>query len=1586
MSNLLKKGLAMLLAVLMLAALLPATALAEGDGEDPADAYVNGEDTQPDDLQDEEDLWDSLSMSGADDSDQIAVYAVTHNYTEVTTSGTRLSGKWNREYRLSGNITVMLEDLEIDFSTSTSYAGMSPITLADNANVTLVISGTVTLKGGNARNINGSATGAGAAIRVPKSATLTILSAHDDRSAADANGKPTDTLAVYGGNAAPGRDGIDADAYQTLITGKSVTTILKVGGGGSGGGGAAAAIGGNGGDGGRGGIYGKNGYLPTTSGNDFFVGTNQLKNGDFVSIATESVDTISKTAVAGNSGESGEVTGTIRVVGFLNLTGSGGLAAAGGKGGDGGRSMWTDRLMEKDAYEAYKDGTGNEQLAVISGPGGGGGGGGGLPAPFIGCGGAGGSGGGSGGAMSIGFITKGDTLVETGWYGGGGGGGGWPNGSGGGAGSGASVWNGAVHAAAYAYKGSWPISASTSSTVSYTVLDYTATRHPLYSTGIGAPYGGEKGLSGNDGSAPSLSGVESSDPESLVGPNAIGAWNAHEGLGATSWTGTGGSGGSSSSASSDGSGGNGGGRVSAALWGSPGNSMFTLSTSVKMDDFSGYMDSTYVNRSGCWADNSIPTCFGDGGGYGGRLYTDGAPSERPLGAKPVMLFDLRDCDVSVTGSYTCDANTCSAPTHYYNGQTHIPGGVSVAYTGDSDKNSKLSSYFYMEDSSLFHNFDSSEYVIVQSGDLSAGSSVTASDYINCPGTVVVGGAVDSAYQEALAARDYSAIFTKWPNGLLTGSFSGYTTGHPAIYALLTGTKTVEIGIQQAALGDFVIAAKGDHLPNVNNNTAPADEYTTAANDDTAEMQPFAVSKSITLGVGTISTDKKTVSPTVPYTSGGNTGLSVDLITGTGGTCTWTVTGPDGTDCTGRVLTGTDGLTPTFTAATPGMYTVTLTLSGMTNFEDKTVTTKLFVRQVFAPVISGTAHPGCVLTAKLPGVPEDVAARAEYVWMQNGTGLSSGTGLNTYTPTADKAKGGPITVTVKPADADKAYIAGDSSNSVELKHSVFNSNGFCEQVLADGTTCGEYEQPDAEDTESGTCYHIANAGQLFWFAAMVNGESAHAYTVEEKHPNISGVLETNIDLLQDNPNAKNNHAEWTPIGCTATLSSNVVTANGFSGTFDGGGNTVTNMYISTASSVLGFVGYLAPGGKVTNLTVNGLIAPGKTNRNGNAETGIGGIVGQASGSAAISDVISDVTITGDALYHVGGIVGCMRHSGNTVPTLTRSFYGIPYADKLPYIDLTNSGDSIGGIVGCADGNISYCGSLGNVTVSKGSADNYFVGGGVGQILDSPTLKSCFSYGALTGTGSGTIGFGLFAGFARVTDVDIVKTCAARAGSGSLNGSTNNVYTVGMKNGGNSQSALTFTTDEFSNGRVCYTLNGNTSEDTVWRQNVDNAAAGNGADPQAYPNLSGTAGIVYRHTETKYSNTEKVVFVSISWGSMAFTYKAFENGAWDPTTHDDKHTWVAASNDADAVTVSTSADTNVDVNATFSFTPEADFKSKYSLTGTLKNGDSVINSPTTVAAGGDSVTAKLEIASGVIPQDAFSGTQTHIGTVTIGLTTD
>lgn len=107
----------------------------------------------------------------------------------------------------------------------------------------------------------------------------------------------------------------------------------------------------------------------------------------------------------GKVGLSGEVTGTIRVVGFLNLKGSGGLAAAGGNGGYRAHSIWTDRIRKAVGSRI-------PQITVISGPGGGGGGG--WP---NGSGGGSGSGSGSGGSTRPTAPQTGDTFQPLVWCG-----------------------------------------------------------------------------------------------------------------------------------------------------------------------------------------------------------------------------------------------------------------------------------------------------------------------------------------------------------------------------------------------------------------------------------------------------------------------------------------------------------------------------------------------------------------------------------------------------------------------------------------------------------------------------------------------------------------------------------------------------------------------------------------------------------------------------------------------------------------------------------------------------------------------------------------------------------------------------------------------------------------------------------------------------------------------------------------------------------------------------------------------------------------------------------------------------------------
>ena len=283
----------------------------------------------------------------------------------------------------------------------TAPAGRSPITVAANATVSIIINGSVTLHGANASG----KTGATAAIKVPSSSKLYIYSAHDEE-LSTSTAAPKDTLTVTGGNAAAGTNGTDAERRYTKVNSTAIRYDWYTGSGGAGGGGAAAAIGGNGGTGGA----GASGWKSTNKdGKEIYVtGTTGLFSLTF----HNHDDNPGKAGAAGSAGTAGTGTGTIYIPGRLTLVAKGGSAAAGGKGGSGCEGMYTL--------------SGNDEM--IGGNGGGGGGGGGCAAPAIGAGGAGGSGGGSGGQLSS------DHKGKISGCGGGGGGGGWPNGGGGGGG------------------------------------------------------------------------------------------------------------------------------------------------------------------------------------------------------------------------------------------------------------------------------------------------------------------------------------------------------------------------------------------------------------------------------------------------------------------------------------------------------------------------------------------------------------------------------------------------------------------------------------------------------------------------------------------------------------------------------------------------------------------------------------------------------------------------------------------------------------------------------------------------------------------------------------------------------------------------------------------------------------------------------------------------------------------------------------------------------------------------------------------------------------------------------------------------
>lgn len=1562
-----KKGLA-LLALLLAVTLLPAPALAE-QAADTSGSYANGEDTAPaggltEDETPEDALQEEYALfSGSQVAVQAADTPEEQPFQEIDSSRT-ITGTQDTGLKLSADLdhpndplVVTLDNVTIDLS---GHPGWSPIVLAESATlkVELIIKGSVTLIGGNARGT----IGAGAAIRVPANTTLTIRSAHDDRigDTGTALTSPVDTLTVIGGNAADGANGTNGQISitQSFIGGASSYSFTwNVGSGGNGGGGAAAAIGGNGGVGGLGGV----GAICDTNGNPITISLDQ-ETGTFVFNKNDGDINVTTTSGSGSSDDastdppsSPRGAGSVRIVGYLNLEGHGGAGGSGGAGGEGGLAH---ALMKAQFGQTVMQDV--DDHAILAGPGGGGGGGGGLAAPFIGTGGSGGAGGGSGGG---GFCEP--FRNETKFIEGGAGGGGWPNGGGGGAGTGGGfgVDDTGNDYAAYCH---CIVTSTKSETTGKWLIGQDKTTWACElggSTGlvpVSLKNGGAGGSAGGSGT---------------VGGDIVDRHKRDYPSGVTVTHGTGGAGGTDAGGGSSGtgsSGGTGGAANRAVPWyvststtdGYYYAPSFVLSSAVKMTSAS------YVG-AGYPADK---LCFGTGGGAGG--YAVRTPS---------LLYDLRDYTVTVahyvcttssgTGSGSC---TFDAATGYYTGHTYDPSVSHKPQTTGSDVGKNVITVTYTNSSG--DGYLSQKFPLAAlTEDTDFAYNAGKSELVNCPGKVAVSGIRNAVLDDELADWDYDSAFDS-----LKSRDGGY---------LVIGTAYADIGIQQAVLSDLKTYARGTSIGGSPTSFA---YYDTA---DTAREHPYSVNSPISLkaGFGLDSSTGTTVVESITI-SGSSIPLSEAL--GDSGEAVWTVTNASGGDCAAMLaVNGQQDTAPTFIPTAPGLYTVTLRLTGMANFKDTTVTSYLFVQSRPVPEITGLAHPGSTLTAKLPdGV---TASSVTYAWS---VGSSSAGTDETYTvQDGDANKAITVTITAITSEGN-LYVADGVSSSVTVEDHTYTAYGFCDAnitTVEGDVPCRAY-QPAAKN---GSVYEIGNAGQMFWFAALVNGDGAHGFT--DKTTDAKARLTADIDLLRGNPYASSGEVEWTPIGSTATLDDrNVATDGGYNGTFDGQNHTVSSMTIRQKASCAGLFGYLRSGGTVKNLTVEGKISMVGGN-NAGGDTGIGGVVGHMSGASTVSRVVSNVSITGDSMFHVGGIVGCMRsgNSASEVPALTESIFDTLEATGSPVsggIALENSFDSIGGIAGCADGNVSYCASLGKIVVWNDVAPQYlFVGGAFGQIIGgSRTVASCFSYGSFTvetpapTEGSRSTAVGLFVG----RTYAVLRNCMARNDSPTfkMDGVTLNISLYGKDESNGTQDLHAATGAQFKSGEVCYLLNGgsNPAGDNFtgffWRQDLDNGKTKGwdnepaGTYRELCPHLkaddnNAAKDAVYYHRDGAYSNAQELVSVSITWGDMQFTYTA---GQWNPETHSDGHTWTAANENGDRITVKNNG--NTAVKAAFALAPTAPFNS-CGLTGTFSVNGAAVTRAQAVNAN-ETLTTKLNVASSDIPEETFETTASskQIGTATVTLT--
>ena len=386
------------------------------------------------------------------------------------------------------------------------------------------------------------------------------------------------------------------------------------------------------------------------------------------------------------------------------------------------------------------------------------------------------------------------------------------------------------------------------------------------------------------------------------------------------------------------------------------------------------------------------------------------------------------------------------------------------------------------------------------------------------------------------------------------------------------------------------------------------------------------------------------------------------------------------------------------------------------------------------------------------------------------------------------------------------------------------NGFCDH-------CGEYEPAKPVNG----VYEIGNAGQLLWFAGLVDGGE----------PDADAVLTADITVGEA--------FVWNPIGSSTVK---------YSGTFDGQGFTVSGLYFENDSTTGGYVGLIATldkGGAVKNVTVADSFLCGYRF--------VGAIAGFNNGGT-ISNCHNDGTTVMGSCSGIGGIAG---GSSGTVT-------GCSNSGEIS----SDAGNNIGGIVGTSSGTVTLCFNTGAV-ISDCCSDEHCVGGIVGENAGG-TVRNCYNAGALENKGAATGGIagkadrGTVENCHNVGEVSGKKDVGGIIGKGYNTPAVVNCYYLSdteSADGGR-------TAAQFANGEVLDLLNG---AGEVWKQGADYPEFADGEQPHEHsfgdwtvttaPTCTGK-GIETRTCECGETETREVAALGHSYEAVVTAPTCTEGG--------------------------------------------------------------------------------------------------------------
>ena len=408
------------------------------------------------------------------------------------------------------------------------------------------------------------------------------------------------------------------------------------------------------------------------------------------------------------------------------------------------------------------------------------------------------------------------------------------------------------------------------------------------------------------------------------------------------------------------------------------------------------------------------------------------------------------------------------------------------------------------------------------------------------------------------------------------------------------------------------------------------------------------------------------------------------------------------------------------------------------------------------------------------------------------------------------------------------------------HSI-GENGFC--------ACNNVYQPadlttDKYDMDGNgsndEVYEISNAGQLYWFAGLVNGTLSGVTQNTSANAVLTKDIVVNKNVLKsDGTSNEGTFKEWTPIATSASP---------YTGIFEGQNHTISGLYFKQEASFVGL--FSVNSGKIANVGILDSYFYGQPYKGWQ----VGGVCGSNTAKGAITNCYNTGIVRGSE--DVGGV--CGSNYGTITNCSNKGNVG-------------EDDESVGGVCGSNYGTITNCNNAGIVS------GKMYVGGVCGKNSNGGTVTNCYNVGSVSGTYyvggmSGENDSGTITNCYNAGSVSGTGNYVGGVSGENYNGTITNCYYdstiyTGNAIGKNSSGTVTKvegkTIDEFKTGEIAYLLSQDctidevTYDGTIWGQTI-------GKD--TYPTLGGAKvykTAIYKGCEGKpgepvsyeYSNTEK-----------------------------------------------------------------------------------------------------------------------------------